>query len=335
MHGTTEGTFLFELSGEHPSLPMAELLATVKAECITHKLTLFGPGYAVFTLPEKDIDRITDRLALTHRVGRFLGEMTASGLSKLDDVPIPDGSIAVRVRRFQEQGVDINVDALTRKIADLTVAGRRVDLNSPDVELRGLISDRVLLHVKMRDIDRGQYELRKVKERPFFSPISLHPKYARTVLNLTGLKAGDTVLDPFCGTGGLLIEAALLGMKAYGSDISPEMIEGCAQNLEHFGLRAERLEAIDVGQVADTFGSVDGVASDPPYGRSTSTNKEALDPLYARSMVGLSQVTRPGGGLCLVFPRDVPIPSDLTLIGKYDQKVHRSLSRHYLVLRRH
>ena len=280
------------------------------------------------------MDRISERLALTHRVGRFLGVLTDSGFSAEPDITLPEGSIAVRVRRYQEQGLGTDVDSLTRIIAEKTASGRKIDLGAPDVEVRGLISDRALVHVKVRDIDRKQYDLRKVKERPYFSPISLHPRYARAVLNLTGLKAGDTVLDPFCGTGGLLIEAALLGMRACGSDISPEMIEGCAQNLQHFGLKAERLEAIDVGQVPDTFGSVDGVASDPPYGRATSTHKEALDHLYARSMAMVSQVTRPGGGLCIVFPRDVPIPSDLTLIGKYDQKVHRSLSRHYLVLRR-
>lgn len=335
MHCATEGHFLFELSGEHPSLPLAELMATANAESPQSILIKSGPGYAVIKVPEKDLAKIVDRLALTHRVGRLLGEMIENGFFSEPNIELPEGSIAVRVRRYQEQGAGTDVNLVTRKIAEHVAEGRKVDLGSPDVEIRALISDRILVHLKMMDLDRSQFDLRKVAERPFFSPISLHPRYARAVLNLTGLKAGDAVLDPFCGTGGLLIEAAMLGMKVYGSDISPEMIEGCAQNLEHFGLRADRLEAIDVGKVVEVFGSVDGIASDPPYGRSTSTNREALDSLYARSMVCLAQVTRPGGGLCLVFPRDVPIPSELTLIAKHDQKVHRSLSRHYLVLRRH
>ena len=330
----TEGLFLFELSGEHPALPFAELMAVAAAECPGHDLLFHGPGYAVIRLPEGRLKCLADRLALTHRIGRCLGEWTSNGFQALGQVHVPEGSICVRVRRYREEGPGIDSEQLTIKIASLLVPDRKVDLTSPDVEIRGFISDRILISIKLLEIDRTQYELRKVKERPFFSPISLHPKYARAVVNLTQAKAGDAVLDPFCGTGGLLIEAALLGMKVYGSDLSPEMIEGCSQNLKHFGLKADRLEAIDVGQVPDIFSEVDGVASDPPYGRSTSTNKEALDSLYGRSLVVLSEATRVDGRLCLVFPREVVIPNALVLEGRYDQKVHRSLSRHYLVLRR-
>jgi tRNA (guanine10-N2)-dimethyltransferase len=335
MLATAEESFLFELSGEHATLPFSELMSTVAAECDVYRLILNGPGYAIVRFPRDRLQKIVARLALSHRVGRYLGVWTSSGFKTETDLAIPDGTVAVRVRRFKEMGPEIDSEQLTKKIALNYVAGRKVDLENPDAEVRGLISDHVLVHVKLMEVDRQQFDLRKVKERPYFSPISLHPRYARTVLNLTGSKAGDTILDPFCGTGGLLIEAALLGMKVYGSDLSPEMIEGCAKNLEHFGLKADRLETIDIGRVGEVFGEVDAVASDPPYGRSTSTNREALDSLYTRSLKVLADVTRPSKRLCLVFPREVQLPERLVLEERHDQKVHRSLSRHYLVLRRH
>ncbi|OPY33195.1 MAG: tRNA (guanine(10)-N2)-dimethyltransferase [Methanomassiliicoccales archaeon PtaU1.Bin124] len=276
---------------------------------------------------------VAARLALTHRIGRFLGHyLDGNFIGPRSE--LPEGTASVRVRRYRELGQGIDSEQLTIKIAANYVSDRKVDLAAPQVEIRGLISDRLLVHHKLIEIDRSQYDLRKVKERPFFSPISLHPRYARAVVNMTGAKAGDRVLDPFCGTGGLLIEAAMLGMKVYGSDLSPEMIEGCAQNLEHFGLKADRLEAIDVGKAAEVFGEVDGVASDPPYGRSTSTNREALDSLYSRSLVVMAQTVRADGRLCMVFPRDVVIPENLVLEERHDQRVHRSLSRYYMVLRR-
>jgi tRNA (guanine10-N2)-dimethyltransferase len=42
----------------------------------------------------------------------------------------------------------------------------------------------------------------------------------------------QTVLDPFCGTGVLLQEAALMGYHAYGTDLEPRMVEYSQKNLE-------------------------------------------------------------------------------------------------------
>ena len=48
-----------------------------------------------------------------------------------------------------------------------------------------------------------------------------HPVPGANVM--TFVKRGGRLLDPFCGTGGVLIEAATIGVRACGSDISPTM----------------------------------------------------------------------------------------------------------------
>ena len=63
----------------------------------------------------------------------------------------------------------------------------------------------------------------------------LPPKLARMMVNMgTGrLESEDiTLLDPFCGTGVILQEAALLGCDVYGSDLSEKMVEYSRINLE-------------------------------------------------------------------------------------------------------
>lgn len=45
-------------------------------------------------------------------------------------------------------------------------------------------------------------------------------------------KLDQTILDPFCGTGVLLQEAALMGYDVYGSDIEQRMIDFTQQNLD-------------------------------------------------------------------------------------------------------
>ncbi len=48
-----------------------------------------------------------------------------------------------------------------------------------------------------------------------------HPQMIRALLNIIGLNEGDTVLDPFVGSGTTAVEAQLLGINCIGIDISP------------------------------------------------------------------------------------------------------------------
>lgn len=57
------------------------------------------------------------------------------------------------------------------------------------------------------------------------------PKLAQIMLNLAGLKPGQPFYDPFCGTGGILVEGVGMGLKCFGSDISPEAVEKAKHNL--------------------------------------------------------------------------------------------------------
>lgn len=48
-----------------------------------------------------------------------------------------------------------------------------------------------------------------------------HPQMIRALLNIIELKEGDTVCDPFSGSGTTALEAQLLGINFFGVDISP------------------------------------------------------------------------------------------------------------------
>lgn len=60
----------------------------------------------------------------------------------------------------------------------------------------------------------------------------LPPKLAQTMLNLAQVAPKQRVLDPFCGTGVVLQEAALMGCTVYGTDINKRMIEYAQDNLK-------------------------------------------------------------------------------------------------------
>lgn len=65
----------------------------------------------------------------------------------------------------------------------------------------------------------------------------LPPKLAQTMINLAsgsyrGKETAQRLLDPFCGTGVVLQEAALMGLSVYGTDLEPRMIDYSEANLE-------------------------------------------------------------------------------------------------------
>jgi tRNA (guanine10-N2)-dimethyltransferase len=65
----------------------------------------------------------------------------------------------------------------------------------------------------------------------------LPPKLAQIIINLAAGQAAPhelTVLDPFCGTGVILQEAGLMGMKVYGTDLEPRMLDYSEKNLAWF-----------------------------------------------------------------------------------------------------
>lgn len=48
-----------------------------------------------------------------------------------------------------------------------------------------------------------------------------HPQLIKGLINIIGIKKGETILDPMCGSGTANIEAALMGINSIAIDISP------------------------------------------------------------------------------------------------------------------
>ncbi len=60
----------------------------------------------------------------------------------------------------------------------------------------------------------------------------LPPKLAQIMINLSGAQSGQTIYDPFCGVGTILMEGILMGINVVGSDLSSENINKARLNLE-------------------------------------------------------------------------------------------------------
>lgn len=325
--------YLFELSGELRDMPRDEAVRTVETESAGDcRVLADGPGYLVMSCPDGCLDPVAGRLALTHTIGRFLGSYDPADLSGLAQAELPAGTFAVRHKRFAGMMPEVDSQKLIRRAGGILAQKNQVDLKEPDTVVRLLLSDRVEVYLEQKVFDFDLLRERKVSERPFFSPISLHPKFARALINLTGVPRGGTVLDPFCGTGGIVIEAADMGMKAIASDFDPEMVAGCRENMDFYHLKLADYETADIGDIAERFAEVDAIACDPPYGRSTKTGGEEVEHIWRRALEAFPKTLCPGGRAGVVLPRELTTD---TMVREhvYEQFVHGSLSRHYHVFR--
>ncbi len=333
MGGVTPQQFFFELSGESKDMPVAEALRCIEAEAGEYRLVRKGPGYIIAEFDETALNGIADRIGMTHSIGRYLGEYNPDDLSNLENAELPEGTFAVRGKRFEGMMRDADSQGMVRKIGGALSKRRDVNLREPDFTVRMQMCDTVHVYLEQRVTDRDLLEQRKVAERPFFSPISLHPKYARALINMTGVKRGGTVLDPFCGTGGIVIEAATMGMKAIASDFDSEMIAGCRENMQFYGLELHDFEVLDIGEIGERFPDMDAVCTDPPYGRSTKTGGETIDVIYKRAGEAIPKALKTGARTGIVLPHPVSY-ADLTLEDMFVQRVHGTLSRHYHIFRK-
>lgn len=59
----------------------------------------------------------------------------------------------------------------------------------------------------------------------------LPPKLARIMLNLARLKPENSIWDPFCGLGNLIIQSQLLDLYGFGTDINPKTVSRAQNNL--------------------------------------------------------------------------------------------------------
>lgn len=62
----------------------------------------------------------------------------------------------------------------------------------------------------------------------------LPPKLSQIMINLSGVDKKTIIVDPFCGSAGLLMEASLMGYASEGSDLSNEMVICSQKNIEWF-----------------------------------------------------------------------------------------------------
>ena len=323
------GEWVFELGGEQPQLARAELEELLSAaDC--------APAFAEATglrlccvLARPPPAGLLARLGMV----RSGGELAAAG--SLAELEAAAAAINLSGARFAVRCAPgpLEPQAVNQRLGGALAATGRVDLEQPEITLRVFQGEALELMLEREPTGYRRCLEHHLNRRPRFAPVSLPPRLARAMVNLALPSDDGQLLDPFCGTGGLLIEAADCGLAASGSDVDGEMVGASRENLRHFGHELELEQGDAVAVVQRT--RPNAIATDPPYGRSASTAREPLGELLARFSTACAEALPAGGRLVLALPDPALLPqAGFSELYRCEWYVHGSLTRHLLVLER-
>jgi len=309
---------------------------------------------------------VTDRvrhLAYTHRACDLVGTGDPdieSARTVLEAAAIArEGTVAVRAVDVRASaGVD--TQRAERALGGvLTDRGFTVDLDDPDHTLYAYFADPAGDEETSVDESAGtaccplgwltveslrDFGDRTPTDRPFFQPGSMAPLEARALVNISGAAPDVTVVDPMCGTGGLLLEAGLVGADTVGGDAQEKMVRGTRRNLratldgaghpdptEYPEPGSWSLFRADAARLPLADDAADAVVFDAPYGRQSRIEGE-LSPLVSGA---LAESRRIAHRCVLVADRDwshLAREAGWTVTDRFERRVHRSLVRHVHVL---
>lgn len=342
--------YWLELAGEEDAFAAAEA-ATAAAG-----VTLLAPGVA----SAGSIDGAAiPRLAYTRAAHEALARTDAAvdaAVAALEAASLDrTGTVAVRARNVRNT-TDVSTSTAERELGGVLVdRGFDVDLDDPDHVLRALFAaGERAVNDAVDGADGGEASIcalgwvaaegardfaPKPTDRPFFQPGSMAPADARAYANLAGAAPGRTLLDPMCGTGGLPLEAGLVGADALACDAQRKMVRGTRENLrEYVDATADAPDwhvlRGDATALPFRDGAVDGVAFDAPYGRQSKIARHELADLVSGA---LAEAERVSPRAVVVADRDwrgEARAAGWTVAAAFERRVHRSLTRHVLVLDR-
>jgi len=303
---------ILEIWGERAELSEAEIRAILKGENVDYEI--ISIDYPVIVADIGNYEAL-ERAGLLRSISKHL--YSGRNLPKME---LELDEYAIRVRRKNK---NLGPREIERELAK-GIKGT-VNLTNPKNVIRVFLGEEIHIGLELLRFDSREFEERKSKNLPISYPITMHPRLARFMVNLARIPRGAKVLDPFCGTGSILIEAGLMGMEIYGSDIDERMLNATEINLRKFGLKAT-LKRQDVG---DVCGQYDAIITDPPYGRSSSTLGENVYALYERAFKKFSEITNKVV-ISLPDKRALKIGEEyFTLDEVYPLRVHKSLTRYF------
>ncbi|MFH0853176.1 MAG: DNA methyltransferase [bacterium] len=330
--------------GRNPELSLAELdifFNQPKADAVTDQ-------FAVIDLSKLDPVEAIKRLGGCVKIGQVIGSF--SDLVKLENnfnnrewlnknFPLTKNRVEFGVSGYGSgyspsqinrlgivlkkvlEGMGHSVRLITDKNAQLSsVSVAKNGLMSKGFELL-ILKDKKAVHLA---ITKAVQPFRDLSERDYGRPARdnhrgmLPPKLALMMINLSGVGPDDLLIDPFCGSGTVLQEAALIGIKKIqGSDIDPKAVKDAQANMDwlskHENLEIDcKISTADATKISGQYkpDSIKAIVAEPDLGPpipvrtidQVRKRTEIVSQLIIKFLASASIVLNRKGRIVMVWP---------------------------------
>jgi putative methyltransferase (TIGR01177 family) len=242
------------VGGKYPKLAREEITALLKT--YGHLKIEHSMDNLVVAQGECKINKVAQRAVYTKSIAR--------------EIQTEEDYSVLRGKTFSCFGTN-DVELRKRVVEDIKKkTGAKVLLENPDCQIvivskstgnnsSASFTNLIGIRIPQPRIDWTK----RLSQRKFLHPSMLEPRLCRAMVNLAQVKEGDTIVDPFCGTGGILVEAQELNIRTAGYDIQKKMCLGTKQNM------VENIAICDSLHIPLKPFVADAIITDIPYGRST------------------------------------------------------------------
>jgi tRNA (guanine10-N2)-dimethyltransferase len=264
---------------------------------------------------------ITKRATFVKISGQILRKM--SGLF-LDDenLEVLKNAKTFVCRIINLSSKEFNIPELENSMGDMIskFSHVKVELENPDVTVYLIFTDEENFFGFSKQI-KIKNRPKKVKKYPH----ELDWKLTRVMINLIGLKKGETVCDPFCGTGTTLLEAESMGIHAIGLDFDEKMYEITKNNLaiNKYKSKIFKSDFQELTKISEKF---DAIVTDLPYGIASKTS-EKPEKILKRFFSIIPKHKR----IAIMYKKELDDKMKMKGLKKYEIYRHKSLTRTILI----
>ena len=309
----------FILSKEYLELAIDEIIAISKMYDRFSKIKVISN--LVIVQSKTDWEKIAERATFVKTSGQILRKMSGLFLNEEKFEVLKNAKTFV-CRIINLSSNQFNTQELESSMGDMIskFSKAKVKFDSPDIIVYLIFTEKENFFGFSRKNENAERP-EKMKNHPN----ELDWRLTRIMLNLIGLKKGETVCDPFCGTGTTLLEAESMGIHGIGIDFNEEMCEITKENLKANGFKSKIFQA-DFHKMSEIASDFEGIVTDLPYGRNSKTSKEPKDTLR-EFFSTIPKKKR----FAIMFKRELGDGLKLKGLKKYEIYRHKSLTRTILV----
>jgi len=300
----------FVVSKQYEELARDEIISISKSYDDTSKVKVLPR--LVMVSSRVPWDTIAKRATFARHAGTIAG--TFDDITKLDcTMPRPE-TFVCRTINLSSKSVG---SSLERQAGAILAKkwNSKVSLSNPKVTVYLIITDSKNYLGYAETSITPNHPKKLVKH-----PHEIDMKLARCMVNLSGLKEGQTLCDPFCGTGTILLEAESMGIHSIGIDFDKIMCKITKKNLVANGFGSTVINS-GFEEIKNIMGEIDGIVTDLPYGissRSSVSPKKLLEDFVS--------VIPKRKKLVMVYKKGLEV-EQISKAKKYEIYRHKSLTR--------